>query len=172
MSVLQTVEDIFVKLIVGLGTLVGMIIGLIAIAIAFDVVNRNLGWGSLYWLNEVSEYALYFCGFAAAPWALHLGAHVRIDILVTSLPQKMGVILEQAVDLIGAIICLIIAYYSALGTIDSFQMGTLKYKAFATPEWMLFAVVPVAMLLMAMEFFFRIFRAREIIAGSDEKAGF
>ena len=93
------------------GTLAGLIIALLAVLVSTDVLIRNLGIGNFPWLLEISEYALFVATFLAAPWVLRQGAHVRVDLLVTSLPKRIARPFELAVDLIGIAICLTLLYY-------------------------------------------------------------
>ena len=62
------------------GLLAGITILAIAVMVCIDVAIRNIGLGNFPWLIEVAEYAIYGATFLAAPWVLHLGAHVRVDI--------------------------------------------------------------------------------------------
>ena len=72
----------------------GVSLGLIALTVTLDVGLRNLGWGNLPWLIEVAEYTLFVSTFLAAPWVLSLGAHVRVDVLVSALPRDAAVAVD------------------------------------------------------------------------------
>ena len=69
-----------------LGTLGGIVFAAMAVMISLDVVLRNLGISSFPWLLEIVEYALFIVTVMVAPWVLHKGSHVRVDVLVGALP--------------------------------------------------------------------------------------
>ena len=52
-------------------------IGLIAVLIPLNLLLIKMQWGSIWWLYEAVEYALYVGVFIGAPWVLRQGAHVR-----------------------------------------------------------------------------------------------
>ena len=45
-----------------------VLLGLMALAVTFDVLARNLGWGNTGWVVEVSEYSLPVATLLVAPW--------------------------------------------------------------------------------------------------------
>ena len=63
------------------------------------------------WLIDAIEYGLFTGTFLAAPWVLREGAHVRVDIVVTTLPPRGAALLETLADLIGLAVCLILLWY-------------------------------------------------------------
>ncbi|MCB1435882.1 MAG: TRAP transporter small permease [Rhodobiaceae bacterium] len=156
------------KILDATGTLVGLLIALIAVMISIEVAMRNFGQGGISWLNETIEFAIYAGTFAAAPWVLHQGAHIRVDIVLTLLPRPVALAVEILADLSGAVICLALLYYGGVSVADAWSDNTIQYKNLAWPEWALFAVVPLFTGLMAIEF---VLRARRALAtGSAERA--
>ena len=139
------------------GTIAGLILATIAALVSVDVVIRNFGLGNMPWLLEVAEYALYVATFLAAPWVLHQGAHVRVDLLLTSLPAAAARRLEQVVDVIGLGVSAVFFYYGLKATLDAFATGAMIYKELIVPEWWLLAVLPSATFLMSVEFLRRLF---------------
>ncbi|HXK54783.1 MAG TPA: TRAP transporter small permease subunit, partial [Hyphomicrobiales bacterium] len=87
------------KILDATGTLVGLLIALIAVMISIEVAMRNFGQGGISWLNETIEFAIYAGTFAAAPWVLHQGAHIRVDIVLTLLPRPVALAVEILADL-------------------------------------------------------------------------
>jgi TRAP-type C4-dicarboxylate transport system permease small subunit len=83
------------------GAAFGLVTGALIVLMAVEIAIRFFGIGSLSWLIEIAEYTLCGGTFLAAPWVLRCGGHVRIDILVTALPRRIGKRLEQFCDLLG-----------------------------------------------------------------------
>lgn len=150
------------------GLVAGVAIGLMALFITIDVVIRNLGIGNFPWLLEVAEYTLYGTTFLAAPWALRLGAHVRVDLLLQWVPPRAGRALEATVDILGAAIAAVLTYYGLLVTLDSHGLDARIVKELVVVEWPLLAIVPFSCGLLAIEFLRRLGRT---IAGADANAG-
>lgn len=144
------------------GLAAGLTVGVMAVMISLDVVIRNLGIGNFPWLLEVAEYALYLTTFLAAPWALRLGAHVRVDLVVEALPAAIARRLEILVDLIGAGICLVLLWYGAAASADSFAMNARFDKELIVSEWWLLAAIPLSAAMLVVEF---LMRARRALAG-------
>jgi TRAP-type transport system small permease protein len=123
-----------------------------------DIFLRNtLRWGFV-WANEVSEYALYFITLLAAPWLLRRGRHVRLDLVLIVVPPRVAWRIEMIADLLGFAVCLVLVRYGALMTYESWRLGSITIKNLVFPEWWLLAPLPVAFVLLAVEFVFRLHR--------------
>ncbi len=134
------------------GLAAGLAIACLALAITLDVVLRNLGITNFPWLLEVSEYVIYAATFLAAPWVLHLGAHVRVDVLITVLPKPLAAAAGLIAELMGLATAAVLTWYGLRVTLDTFSRGDMLYKELVIPEWPLLAVIPVAGALMVFEF--------------------
>lgn len=153
------------------GNLSGILIGLFALAIAGDLLLRELQWGTLPGMHEMMEYALYISVFIAAPWALRLAAHVRVDLFLTALPNKLSRRLEFAIDLFGVVLCAGLAYYAFLSVVDAYATGSMQRKTYVIPDGFLRSFLVASFALLAAEFVFRAHRAREIDPHTDAKQG-
>jgi TRAP-type transport system small permease protein len=123
-----------------------------------DILLRNLTRGGFAWANEISEYALYLMTLLVAPWLLRRGQHVRLDLVLVSVPARLARLLELVGDLLGLGVCLLMLRYGVAITLDSWRMGSLTIKNLVFPEWWLLAPLPAAFLLLAIEFMFRMDR--------------
>jgi len=133
-----------------------------ALMICADVLLRNVriipGVAGLEWSNEISEGALYLVTMLTAPWLLRRGQHIRVDIILRAVPNKVGWSFEWVVDVLGLASCLLIAYYGARAALASFNAGSMSIKTLVTPEWWLLSVLPVAFLALSIEMLFRMRR--------------
>ncbi|MGI9507716.1 MAG: TRAP transporter small permease, partial [Geminicoccaceae bacterium] len=96
------------------GSLVGLSLGLFAVAISLDLFLRLFGLGNLPGMQEIIEYALFAGVFLSAPWVLRLGAHVRVDLLLTSLPDKAANMLGRVLDAVGLLISVILIWFGTI----------------------------------------------------------
>jgi TRAP-type transport system small permease protein len=129
-----------------------VILGLMALAVTLDVAARNLGWGNTGWVVEVSEYSLPVATLLIAPWLLHRGEHVRLDVLLTMFPRRVALALERLANVLGILICTVFVWYGCKLILDSASLGSMVVKTLSIPEWWQYALVPVSFLLLAVEF--------------------
>jgi len=132
------------------------------VMIGADVLLRNVGGGGLPWSNEVSEYILYLVTLLSAPWLLRRGQHIRVDILLRALPKRLAYGFEWLADLGGFACALYFVVYGWRVAQASYAAGAITLKTLVLPEWWMLAVLPLAFLLVAIEFLFRMHR----LAGS------
>jgi TRAP-type transport system small permease protein len=129
-----------------------VVLGLMALAVTLDVVARNLDWGNTGWVMELSEYSLPVATLLVAPWLLHRNEHVRLDVLLVSLPRGLTLWLERVADLLGILICAVFVWYGSKLIFDSARLGSMVVKTLSIPEWWQYALVPVCFFLLAVEF--------------------
>ncbi len=142
-----------------MGTLAGLSIGLIAIAIVSDLMLRLAALGNLPGMQEIVEYTLFAGVFLTAPWLLRKGAHVRVDLLMQGLPRTGAIVLERAVDVLGFLICCVMVRYSIINLSSAYAFGAEQRKYFSVPEWWLLSVIVFSFALLAIEFLIRFWRA-------------
>jgi TRAP-type transport system small permease protein len=143
---------LYALLIQALAYLAAVVLGAMALLVTVDVVLRNVAAGGLPWVNEVSEYSLPVATLLVAPWLLRRNEHVRLDVLLTSLPKGLSRALERAAELFGIAICAVLVWYSLRLIADSMRLGSMVVKTLTVPEWWQYALVPVCFVLLAVEF--------------------
>jgi TRAP-type C4-dicarboxylate transport system permease small subunit len=129
-----------------------LLLGVVAALVTLDVVARNVGLGTLPWILEVSEYSLPLATFLIAPWLLHQGQHVALDVVVTALPPPWARALDRLGNTIGLAVSLVFVVFGARTIAASAAQGSMVIKAIVFPEWWLYAPVPVCFALLAVEF--------------------
>lgn len=123
-----------------------------------DILVRNFTRGAFVWANEISEYSLYAMTLLVAPWLLRQGRHVRLDLILASVPRRVAWHMEVVGDLVGFVSCVVLARYSADMTFDSWRLGSITIKNLVFPEWWLLVPLPLVLVLLAIEFMFRLHR--------------
>src|SRR5215475_4421225 len=136
----------------------GVLLLAMTVMIGADVFLRNIGAGGIPPSNELSEDSLYLITLLSAPGLLRQGRHIRVDIVVRAVPQRVGWMLEWVGDIVGLICCLIFVWYGVSVVAESFLAGSISIKTLVLPEWWLLAPMPVAFVLLALEFVFRMHR--------------
>jgi TRAP-type C4-dicarboxylate transport system permease small subunit len=143
---------LYVSLLRSLAAVAAVLLGAMALLVTLDVVVRNVGLGTIAWVNEVSEYSLPVATLLIAPWLLHRNEHVRLDVLLVSLPAGAARGLEKVCDVIGIAICAVFVWYGIRLILDSARIGSMVVKTLAIPEWWQYALVPVCFSLLGVEF--------------------
>ena|SRR5689334_14257281 len=141
-------------------TCFAVLFGLFTLLVCVDIVVRKFGLGSMPWLVELVEYLMYGGTFLVAPWVLRQGEHVRVDLLISSLPKRIAVRLEQLVDLLGLLVCLVMIWYGGAAVIDAYRAGFIQFKNLVVSDWVLLLPIWIGSALLAVEFALRIARVR------------
>lgn len=153
------------------GNFAGLLIGLFAVAIATDLFMRLLRVGNLPGMQEIIEYTLYFAIFLCAPWLLRTGAHVRVDLVLSSVPKPVARGMEVMLDLIGILMCLTLGYYAASSAIDAYFSNSYERKWFTVSNAFLRSFLIVSFTFLTLEFIYRLLRLpdpeKEARAGSQ-----
>ena len=133
------------------GGLAAAVVGLITVMVCVDVIGRNLGWGTLVWINEVTEYALPIATLAAAPWLMWRNQHVRLDLLSMVLSAAAQRRVDRISAGVGLLVSLLMCWYGLRTLLDSRGAGSMVLKALVFPEWWLYVPVPMGFGLLALE---------------------
>ena len=140
-----------------------LVLGMMLIICA-DVFLRNVrilpGTVGLAWANDLTEAGLYLTTMLAAPWLLRRGQHIRLDLVLVMVPDRVAWMMEAACDIAGFIVSVILVRYGLAMTYDSWRSGSITIKNLVFPEWWLLALLPAVFALLAVEFVFRFDRVR------------
>src|SRR5262245_15938425 len=124
---MDRLEAAYGKLLEALALVACALILGMTLMICADVLLRNVrlipGVAGLAWSNEISEGALYLVTLLTAPWLLSRGQHIRVDVVLRVVPDRLGWIFEWIVDALGLACCLLIAFYSARAALASYMAG-------------------------------------------------
>jgi TRAP-type C4-dicarboxylate transport system permease small subunit len=93
--------------------------GVCTLLVCVDIVGRQFGIVSMPWLVEIIEYIMYGGTFLAAPWVLRQGEHVRVDLVLSSVPKAVAIRLEQLIDALGFIVSTIMCVYGTALAVDA-----------------------------------------------------
>ncbi len=135
-----------------------LLILFMTLLIGADVALRNLARSGVAWSNEVSEYILYLMTLLAAPWLLRQGQHIRVDILLRALPARVGWLLEWLGDILGLVCSVYFVWYGGRVLAASYSSGAISIKTLVLPEWWLMLPMPLAFVMVSIEFVFRMWR--------------
>lgn len=159
---MQRLSELYGRLLAGLALAGCAVLFLMMLVICVDVLLRNVrivpGMLGVSWANEVTEYALYFITMLTAPWLLHRGMHIRVDVLLRAIPRPLAWYCEWLTDAIALVCCIAIAFYGVKAVLSSHAISGMVVKVLSVPEWWLLAPLPATFTLLAIEVLFRMQR--------------
>ena len=145
-------------------SLVAISIALMAFLIPLNLFMVKAQFGGIWWLFEGVEYGLYTGVFIGAPWVLQKNAHVKVDVLLVNLPKHAAVKLEQAVDILGLVICGLLCFYGARAAHIEWLDQTLPDKDLRIFNWVIMSVFALSFAMLSVEFSLRMRRAKNILS--------
>lgn len=138
----------FDLLIDGLALVAAALVVLLTLLILCDIAARYLRIFALTWALEASEYMLYAMTFLGAPWVLREEGHIAVELVVERLPARLRLRVRRLGDALGAAVCAALLVYACRVAWRSFESGVMVHKSFVFPEWYVFALVPLVMLVL------------------------
>jgi len=130
------------------------------LSVCCDVIFRSLPIGSLFWVMEIDEYILLYITFLGAAWVLKREGHVKMDLVLSRLKPATQARLDTITSILGAIVCLVVAWYGAQTTWDLFRTGYYEETMLSLPTFHLHAVVTLGCFLFCIQFLRRIYGYR------------
>ncbi|MDE0212721.1 MAG: TRAP transporter small permease [Deltaproteobacteria bacterium] len=103
-------------------------------------------------VDQISGTLLVYIAFLGAAWVLRREEHVTIDLLVTRLGAASRRRLTCFNSAIGALICLVLAYYGTVEAVTSWQRGILIPAEIEIPRVINLGVIPVGCFLLSLQF--------------------
>src|ERR1044071_7203545 len=106
---LDRLSALYGKLLEGLAWLACVMVFAMVLMICTDVLLRNVAlipsMRGLDWSNDGTEPMPYLITMCAAPWILHQGQHIRVDISLRALPERLAWYCEWFADVVGLFCC-------------------------------------------------------------------
>jgi TRAP-type C4-dicarboxylate transport system permease small subunit len=171
---LDRASALYSRLLEGLALAACVMVFAMVMMICTDVLLRNVAliptMRGLDWSNDITEAMLYLITMCAAPWILHQGQHIRVDINLRAIPKRLAWNCEWFADLVGLFCCLAMVWYGAKMTLASYTSGAMTVKTMVTPEWWLLIPLPIAFALLSIEMLFRMRRLAHGQRGPREDA--
>jgi len=133
------------------GGIAAATIGVITLMVCYDVLARNLGFGNVPWILELTEYAMPLATLSAAPWLMWRGQHIRLDVFEMLLSPAARERVERMSSAVGLAVSAVLVWYGTATLLDSKRSGAIMLKALVFPEWWTYLPVPIAFTLLGLE---------------------
>ena len=152
MKSLTKIIAIFDRLIDVLVFLACVLLICATLLVGADVVLRYFLGRPIVWSVEITEYSLLYIAFLGAAWLLKKEGHVRVDVVLNQLNPRNQALLNTITSIFGAMVCLVIAWYSAETTWDHFVRGIPAMETLHTPYFIILGIIPIGSFLLFIQF--------------------
>ena len=144
--VVDQVEEVFFHLAI-------VMVVFMVVSVAVEVVLRYFFLKPIKWELEINEYLLVQITFLSSAWVLRREGHVVVDLVTSRVNTRTNALLYFISSSIGAVLCLVLAVFGAMTTLENFQKGTLVYWTNVNmPQYAVNAVIPLGCLLLSLQF--------------------
>lgn len=138
---------------------------MIVSTVFMEVVRRSLLSYSSIWAEEIARYAFIYIAWIGASSAIKERAHIRIDVILHLLSQRMKSIVFIFGDIATLILAVLAIWMSMESVLNSIHFGSVTHGLRISQAWFL-AAVPLGFLMMTFRLLQSIHRD-----WSDLKAG-
>ena len=135
--------------------LLAILLSAILLIATGQILLRNLFSAGLPWADSLIRVLVLWLALVGAVIATRDNAHIGIDVLVRYIPGAARHWLQRFVNLFGAAVCAVIAWYSALLVWLEREDGLLAFAQ--VPVWLCQLVMPMAFAAMALHFVLQVF---------------
>jgi len=150
--------------IYGMAALAAFLMAAMMVVICVDVLLRNLGYQSSAHFFTFTEYALLMVPCMGAPWLVREKGQIYVEILLMTLGERARRRMTTAIGLACIALCLVLAWYGFDITWQNFVQSEKDVRSLDMPRWMIVVWIPLAFLLMAVEFARYLWRRENFLA--------
>ena len=122
---------------------------LIVSSIFIEVLRRSVLSYSSVWTEEIARYAFIYIAYIGASAAIKERAHIRIDVILNLLPNRMKLILYIFGDILTLILAVVSIYMSMESVLVSLHFDSVTHGLRISQAWFL-AAVPIGFSMMVV----------------------
>lgn len=127
------------------------IIAIIMVLTTADVITRSLTGSSIPGVTEFSEVFLVAAVYLGLAFAMRIGAHIGVDIVIMRLKPKVS----RVVQLIGMTLAIAVLVWMAIETtgaaMHSISINEYRYGLIKVPVWPAKLIVPIGLTALILE---------------------
>ncbi len=168
---MRHVAKAYRALLYGMAWTAALLIVAMMVVITLDVALRNLGYQSSAHFFTFTEYALLVVPCLGAPWLVRERGHIYVELLLMHLGPAGRRRLTAAITAVCVAICLVLAWYGFQVTWSDFVHAERDVRSFDMPRWLVVGWIPIAFLMMAIEFARVLWRGEDSLAPLSELSG-
>lgn len=104
------------------------------------------------WQTETTIYLLMFVAFVGAAYGLKHHAHVGVDLLIDKVPQRPQLITRIITAIACLAVVLVVMYTAYQNWHEAYLYDHRSATAFRFPLWIAYAILPLGMLAVALQY--------------------
>jgi TRAP-type C4-dicarboxylate transport system permease small subunit len=142
----------------------GAFLVMMSLATFGNVLFRYFLNSPLAWAEEFARYAFVWLVFMGAALCTKHNRHITIDALLIALPRRAQAICNLLADLVAMGLMLVIIYYGLV----LMSMATQPTSTLGIPQYMVYAAMPIAAVLVIYHSLGRMWGKLRYILGRGE----
>ena len=116
-----------------------------------QIILRNFFDMGIFWADSALRIMVLWIGMIGAMFASRNKKHIRIDVLSHYLPVKIRDNIWRVTELITAVVCGVVAYYSIEFIQYEYEDGLIAFAN--VPVWLCETIIPFAFIVMSLRYF-------------------
>lgn len=104
------------------------------------------------WQTETTIYLLMFVAFVGAAYGLKHHAHVGVDLLIDRVPTRPQLVVRLLTALACLAVILVVAWTAYQSWHEAYLFDHRSPTAFRFPLWIAYAILPLGMLAVALQY--------------------
>lgn len=133
------------------GISVGVAAFVISVLVSYDVVVRGAFGVTNSWVTEICSYLMAYITFGGAAYAMREGAHVKVDLLVVTLPRKAARVVNVVADTVMLVVVALLVWLSFEFMRDVWDSGEKSPSLLAVPLWIPYTLFVLGMVWLVVE---------------------
>ncbi len=150
---LQQLDKVFHWTVDVFAFLSGALIFLTMVGSSVDVLSRYFFNRPIEEMVALTEFALLYITFLAAPWLLKNHGHIQMDFFVSRMTPRTKVLFEAVSCAMGIFITLILIWFGAKVTWELWVMKVYDlFKLAGFPKAIIVAIIPIGSFMLLFQF--------------------
>ena len=147
------------------GYLSGIALVVATLVTTHGVFVRYVLRESTIWQTETTIYLMMFVTFVGAAYGLKHHAHVGVDLIVERVEGRIRLVWKVITSILCLAVVLVVLYSSFQMWYDAWQGGHRSATAWRAPLSIAYAILPIGMLLVALQLLAMIIEAIQGLRG-------
>lgn len=152
MKLQSAARQVFDSFLTYLAVISGVLVVFMMAGVSADVVLRKYFGMPIFWMVDITMYSLLYMAFLSGAWLLRQEGHVRMDLVVSRLSPGVQSALKTFTSLLGALTCLVLAWYSGRVVWEQHLIGYVTPTELRIPQIYIYGIVPVGSFLLFIQF--------------------
>jgi TRAP-type C4-dicarboxylate transport system permease small subunit len=150
---MKTIGTTFDKILVALFWIAGALLIFSTVGTCMDVILRYCFNRPIHWMLEITEYIMLYIPFLGAALVLKEDGHIRVDILINHLSDRMRAWLNVITSLVGGLVMLTYTVFGGQVTLDYYKRGIPSLESLRTPMFLILMIIPIGGFFFTTQFF-------------------